>query len=45
MWHGDSLLLLCGLEGIYQLGLQGLDEPSFQRHVEIMIKMELMNSI
>ncbi|MCU4304737.1 TetR family transcriptional regulator [Acinetobacter ursingii] len=39
------IAFVCGLEGIYQLGLQGLDQPSFQCHVEIMIKMELMNSI
>lgn len=35
------IAFVCGLEGIYQLGLKGLDEHSFKQHVEMMIKMEL----
>lgn len=35
------IAFVCGLEGIYQLGLKGLAEHSFKQHVEMMIKMEL----
>ncbi len=35
------IALVCGLEGIYQLGLKGLDQHSFKYHVEMVIKMEL----
>ncbi|WP_130804726.1 TetR family transcriptional regulator [Acinetobacter ihumii] len=39
------IAFVCGLEGIYQLGLKGLNENAFKYHVESMIRMELMNSI
>lgn len=35
------IAFVCGLEGIYQLGLKGLDQHSFKYHVEMVIKMEL----
>ncbi|AZN63848.1 TetR family transcriptional regulator [Acinetobacter johnsonii] len=35
------IAFVCGLEGIYQLGLKGLDQHSFKHHVEIVLKMEL----
>lgn len=35
------IAFVCGLEGIYQLGLNGLDEHSYKHHVEMMLKLEL----
>ena len=35
------IAFVCGLEGIYQLGLKGLDQHSFKHHVEMVLKMEL----
>ncbi|WP_343682227.1 TetR family transcriptional regulator [Acinetobacter baylyi] len=35
------IAFVCGMEGIYQLGLNGLDAHSFKHHVEIMLDMEL----
>ena len=35
------IAFVCGLEGIYQLGLKGLDQHSFKHHVEIVLKIEL----
>ena len=35
------IAFVCGLEGIYQLGLKGLDQHSFKHHVEMALKMEL----
>ncbi|MCX5469063.1 TetR family transcriptional regulator [Acinetobacter nematophilus] len=35
------IAFVCGLEGIYELGLKGLDNHSFKHHVELMLKMEL----
>lgn len=36
------IAFVCGLEGIYQLGLRGLDEHSFKHHVETILKLELL---
>lgn len=36
------IAFVCGLEGIYQLGLKGLDEHSFKHHVETILKLELL---
>ena len=35
------IAFVCGLEGIYQLGLKGLDQHSFKHHVEMVLKIEL----
>ncbi|BCX73558.1 TetR family transcriptional regulator [Acinetobacter bereziniae] len=35
------IAFVCGLEGIYELGLKGLDNHSFKHHVELVLKMEL----
>ncbi|WP_288381989.1 TetR family transcriptional regulator [uncultured Acinetobacter sp.] len=35
------IAFVCGLEGIYELGLNGLDNHSFKHHVELVLKMEL----
>ncbi len=35
------IAFVCGMEGIYQLGLKGLDAHSFKHHVEIILDMEL----
>ena len=35
------IAFVCGLEGIYHLGLKGLDQRSFKHHVETILKMEL----
>ncbi|UTO18300.1 MULTISPECIES: TetR family transcriptional regulator [Acinetobacter] len=35
------IAFVCGLEGIYKLGLSGLNEEDFKRHTEYMIKSEL----
>ncbi|MEN8409480.1 TetR family transcriptional regulator [Acinetobacter bereziniae] len=35
------IAFVCGLEGIYELGLKGLDHHSFKHHVELVLKMEL----
>ena len=35
------IAFVCGLEGIYQLGLKGLEQNSFKHHVEMLLKMEL----
>ncbi|MDR0238401.1 TetR family transcriptional regulator [Acinetobacter sp.] len=39
------IAFVCGLEGIYQLGLKGLDQHSFKHHVDMMLRMELVQSI
>ena len=39
------IAFVCGLEGIYQLGLNGLNENAFKHHVEVMLRMELFNSV
>ena len=36
------IAFVCGLEGIYQLGLRGLDKHSFKHHVETILKLELL---
>lgn len=36
------IAFVCGLEGIYQLGLQGLAEEDFKRHTEAIIRLELL---
>ena len=36
------IAFVCGLEGIYQLGLRGLDEHSFKHNVETILKLELL---
>ncbi len=36
------IAFVCGLEGIYQLGLQGLAENDFKRHTEAIIRLELL---
>lgn len=36
------IAFVCGLEGIYELGLKGLDNHSFKHHVELVLKMELL---
>lgn len=35
------IAFVCGLDGIYKLGLQGLNEQDFTRHTQIIIKAEL----
>lgn len=35
------IAFVCGLEGIYKLGLNGLNEADFKRHVEAIIQAEL----
>ncbi|MDR3027748.1 MAG: TetR family transcriptional regulator [Acinetobacter sp.] len=35
------IAFVCGLEGIYELGLKGLDNHCFKHHVELVLKMEL----
>ena len=35
------IAFVCGLEGIYELGVKGLDNHSFKHHVELVLKMEL----
>lgn len=35
------IAFVCGMEGIYQLGLNGLDAQSFKHHVEMILNMEL----
>ena len=35
------IAFVCGLEGIYKLGLNGLNEADFKRHTEAMIQAEL----
>lgn len=39
------IAFVCGLEGIYQLGLKGLDENTFKRHSEMIIRLELFNKL
>jgi AcrR family transcriptional regulator len=39
------IAFVCGLEGIYQLGLHGLDQHSFKHHVDMMLRMELQQTI
>ncbi|HBU88461.1 MAG TPA: TetR family transcriptional regulator, partial [Acinetobacter sp.] len=36
------IAFVCGLEGIYQLGLHGLVEEDFKRHTEAIIRLELL---
>lgn len=36
------IAFVCGLEGIYKLGLQGLVEEDFKRHTEAIIRLELL---
>jgi len=36
------IAFVCGLEGIYKLGLQGLAEEDFKRHTEAIIRLELL---
>ncbi|WP_336149035.1 TetR family transcriptional regulator, partial [Acinetobacter pittii] len=36
------IAFVCGLEGIYKLGLQGLAEQDFKRHTEAIIRLELL---
>jgi len=36
------IAFVCGLEGIHQLGLKGLDQHSFKHHVKTMLHMELL---
>lgn len=38
------IAFVCGLEGIYKLGLQGLNESDFKRHTEAMIQAELFKN-
>ncbi|MDR7016247.1 TetR family transcriptional regulator [Acinetobacter sp. 3657] len=35
------IAFVCGLEGIYKLGLNGLNEADFKRHTEVIIRAEL----
>ena len=35
------IAFVCGLEGIYQLGLKGLDQHSFKHHVKTVLEIEL----
>lgn len=35
------IALVCGLDGIYVLGLAEIDDPAFERHLERMITLEL----
>ena len=37
------IAFICGLEGIYKLGLEGLHHNAFQQHLEMIIRMELLN--
>lgn len=39
------IAFVCGMEGIYQLGLNGLDAQSFKHHVEMILNMELRRKI
>ncbi|OTG83641.1 TetR family transcriptional regulator [Acinetobacter sp. ANC 4648] len=39
------IAFVCGLEGIFQLGLKGLTENMFKQHTEMMIRLELFNNI
>lgn len=36
------IAFVCGLEGIYKLGLHGLAEEDFKRHTEAIIRLELL---
>ncbi len=36
------IAFVCGLEGIYKLGLHGLAEEDFKRHTEAVIRLELL---
>jgi len=38
------IAFVCGLEGIYKLGLTGLNEADFKRHTEAMIQAELFKN-
>ncbi|EXB27476.1 bacterial regulatory s, tetR family protein [Acinetobacter baumannii 1437282] len=39
------IAFVCGLEGIYKLGLNGLNEADFKRHTEAMIQAELFKKL
>ncbi|MDH0563396.1 TetR family transcriptional regulator [Acinetobacter courvalinii] len=39
------IAFVCGLEGIYKLGLNGLNEIDFKRHTEAMIQAELFKKL
>lgn len=39
------IAFVCGLEGIFQLGLKGLTEDMFKQHMEMMIRLELFNNV
>ncbi|MFI7968699.1 hypothetical protein ACFMKD_32635, partial [Acinetobacter baumannii] len=39
------IAFVCGLEGIYKLGLQGLAEEDFKRHTEAIIRLELFKGL
>jgi hypothetical protein len=37
------IALVCGLDGIYALGMQEIDDAAFNRHINYSISMELFN--
>ena len=37
------IALVCGLDGIYVLGIEELADPAFERHLDRMITLELVN--
>ncbi|KQC98473.1 TetR family transcriptional regulator [Acinetobacter soli] len=38
------IAFVCGLDGIFKIGLQGFEESSFKHHVQIMLDYELLAS-
>ena len=37
------IALVCGLDGIYVLGIEEMGDPAFERHLDRMITLELVN--
>ena len=37
------IALVCGLDGIYVLGIEEMTDPAFERHLDRMITLELVN--
>ena len=37
------IALVCGLDGMYVLGIQEMDDPAFDRHLDRMIALELFS--
>ncbi|EQC3381884.1 TetR family transcriptional regulator, partial [Citrobacter freundii] len=37
------IALVCGLDGIYVLGIEEMADPAFERHLDRMITLELVN--